>query len=286
MDNVLLKNGYGKFPSVFSKKEELEIFQRLEKEPQNLKIRNEIILRNLGLVYSAVKKAMARYRTGILTSEDLFAAGFEGLEIAIRRFEWRKGYKFSTYAVWWIKQTIQREVFKRSETIRIPCKLRQDVISYRKAKSDIISSSKRTLTKEEIDERLNLKKNEILNIQRAERQIISLESEFSKKQKGRKKADMLIDFLQFGKKNPVHSIVEKKILAENILKIISSVLKKREQLIIKERFGFSGNGEARTLQKVADKLGITRERVRQIQNKALKKLKKEFKAKGLQVYLN
>jgi RNA polymerase primary sigma factor len=286
MDNVLLKNNRGNSFPIFSKREEREIFQKLEKEPQNLKIRNEIIVRNMGLVGSLVKKAMAKYQTGILTFNDLLHKGVEGLTIAIERFDWRRNYKFSTYAIWWIKQSIQREVFKKSETIRVPCKLRQDVINYRKAKADLISSSKKNLTKEEIEKKLNLKKNEILAIERAERKIISLESEFGKKEKGEKNADILIDFLPSEKGDPVYSVVEKKMMKESIQKVFSSCLEKREQMIIKMRFGLFEIDRKHTLQEVGDKLGISRERVRQIQDNILEKLKKKFKDKDFQVYLS
>jgi RNA polymerase primary sigma factor len=286
MNNVLLKNNRGNSFPIFSKKEEREIFQKLEKEPWNLKIRNEIILRNMGLVGSIVNRVMIKYKIGTLSFSDLQQTGVMGLIKAIERFKWERNYKFSTYAIWWIKQAIQREIFKKSETIRVPCKLRQDVINYRKAKADLISSSKKTLTKEEIEKKLNLKKKEILAIEKAERKIISLESEFGKKEKGEKNADILIDFLPSEKGDPVYSVVEKKMMRENIQEIFSNCLKEREQMIIKMRFGLFEIDRKHTLQEVGDKLGITRERVRQIQDKVLERLKKKFKDKDFQIYLS
>jgi RNA polymerase primary sigma factor len=260
------------------------LLKKLNKEPDNLKLRNEILIRNKRLIFAVIEKMINRYEIGILSREDLFQAGIIGLMKAIEKFDVKKKIKLSTYAFFWIKQGIQKEIFKNSSTIRIPLHFREDIAEYRKIKAKIISSSKRHLSKKEIEDKIGFKKTKIFKIEELEKRTISLDEKASRKQKKEEKGSSVIDLL-ISKNSPVGSAIEKKELKKQISKIISSVLNKREQTIIKMRFGFSKEEKSYTLQEVGKKLNLTRERIRQIQDEALEKLKKPFQKNNLQVYL-
>ena len=252
---------------VLTKEEEKVLF--LKYEAGDLKARDEIIKHNLKLVVSIAKKYINR---GI-EFEDLIQDGNEGLIKALDKFDVEKGFKFSTYATWWIKQSILRGIQNNSRTIRMPVHMQEQLDSFNKKVDELTSKYGRRLSYEEYAEELNISVEEVKkNFNNLNTYAVSLDSPLHDDED----SSNLVDFIRA--EDDVEEETISKYLNENLLRFFKqSKLTNKEIQIIVYRYGLN-DGNGLTLEEIGRKFGVSRERIRQIERRAFRKLKtnKEF----------
>src|SRR4030043_1830475 len=223
--------------------------------------KNELITRNLRLVVNIAKNYVGRG----LPLLDLIQEGNIGLMKAVDKFKYEKGFKFSTYATWWIRQAITRSLMDQTKTIRVPVHMMEFYNKVTKASRELISYLGREPSKEEIAERLEVSTRKIEEVFRAIQDPIALQTPVGDED------TKLEDFIGDKKSPSPHSDAERTNVTERILRVLNT-LTPREEKIIRMRFGIGFNKDY-TLEEIGRYLSITRERVRQIEEKALRKLK-------------
>lgn len=252
----------GKIP-LLSFEEELDVAKKI-KENNSQRARETLINANLRLVVSIAKKYIKRG----LPLEDLIQEGNLGLMKAVDKFDYTKGFQFSTYATYWIKQTILRAISNKSRTVRVPEHMHESIIRLYKVKKLLAQDLGRDPTAEELAKALNLSIKEVQNIQIISQDIVSFDNPIGDDD------STLGDFICSDEIiNPLEYTIN-----EDYKREIDGFLKTlnpKEEKVIRLRFGFI-NDEVLTLESVGKKLGITRERVRQIEVKALRKLHKKY----------
>lgn len=251
--------------------EELEL-GRLTAEG-DLRAKQKLIQANLRLVVSIAKKFTGQ---GVLFL-DLVQEGSLGLIRAAERFDYRKGFKFSTYATWWIKQTIVRAIANNSKTIRIPVHMVDKIRNLKKTKSLLNKRFGREATVEEIAEEMKISVKKLNNIISAmQKDPISLETPITDNL-------TLSDYLEDENSEFPEQKVQSYFLEKDIQKILAE-LSKREQKILTERFGMNGE-KPKTLKQIGEETGFSKERIRQIENFALLKLRQSKYKKQLKEYI-
>lgn len=268
----------GKIP-LLTQAEEFEIAKRIQEKNDEI-AKNKLVNANLRLVVSIAKKYIGRG----LTFLDLIQEGNVGLIKAAEKFDYSKGYKFSTYATWWIQQAITRGIADKSRTIRLPVHMIETLSKIKKATRELKSSLHRTPTKEEIAEKLDMSLSKLRYVIRAAQGTISLETPINQKEENAKIADVLIDEASI---SPDSQVTQDNLMSE--VKDILDRLSQKERDILILRYGLDDNGQKKTLEEIGTKYNISRERVRQIENRAICKLKKlcrnNAEVKGLKNYL-
>lgn len=251
----------GKVP-LLSREEEVELAKRIEEGDEQAK--KELASANLRLVVSVAKK----YRNYGLPFLDLIQEGNVGLMKAIEKFDWRKGYKFSTYATWWIRQAILRSITNRSRTIRIPAHMNELIREINQAEHEHKQKHGEEPYLEEIAEKLDISKEKVRKAKKSAQTTTSLDSSLGNDGED---GGVLIDILKNENVPPPEQETFTTMLKHRLKGILNKELTDREKRILQLRYGLE-DYHPRTLDEVGKVFDISRERVRQIQKKAIEKL--------------
>ena len=262
----------GKIP-LLSYEKELELAKRILENDEEAK--QELAEANLRLVVSIAKKYVGR---GMLFL-DLIQEGNMGLIKAVEKFDYTKGFKFSTYATWWIRQAITRAIADQARTIRIPVHMVETINRLIRTSRHLLQQLGREPTPEEIAQEMEIPVEKVMEIQKIAQDPVSLETPI-----GEEDDSHLGDFIQDEDSPAPHDAASYTLLREQLEEVMNT-LTPREAKVLKLRFGLE-DGKARTLEEVGKEFDVTRERIRQIEAKALRKLRHPSRSKKLRDYMN
>jgi RNA polymerase primary sigma factor len=254
----LFLNEAGRY-KLLTASEEVELAKRIERGDKQAK--DLMINSNLRLVVSIAKK----YQGHGISLLDLIQEGIIGLIRAVEKFDWRRGYKFSTYATWWIRQAVQRGVANKSRTIRIPVHIVEREQKISRAERELMTRLERDPTDEEVADRAKLSLKHVQEVRAAARAVTSLD-----KPVGNEGDTSFGDLIAGEEAEPSEEVHVS--LAENAVRKAVENLPDREREVVKLRYGMDGDPDPKSLEEIGRRLGLTRERVRQIEARALQRL--------------
>ncbi len=262
----------GKIP-LLTREEEVELAKRIEAGGDEL-AKRELAEANLRLVVSIAKKYIGRGMSFL----DLIQEGNLGLIKAVEKFDYTKGYKFSTYATWWIRQSITRSIADQGRTIRVPVHMIENINKLTRIQRQLVQELGREPTPKEIAEQMDMEVDKVIDMIRIAQKPISLETPI-----GEEEDSQLGDFIEDDHIESPDTVTTQIMLKEQLLQVLDT-LTPREQQVLRLRFGLD-DGRTRTLEEVGNVFDVTRERIRQIEAKALRKLKHPSRSRKLKDYL-
>lgn len=252
----------GKIP-LLTAEQELEVAKKI-KEHNDEHSKEILVNANLRLVVSIAKKYIGRG----LSFLDLIQEGNMGLMKAAEKFDYAKGYKFSTYATWWIQQSITRAIADKSRIIRLPVHMIETLSKIKKVTMDLTTETGKVPSKEEIAYRVGIPVNKLTSLIKAAQSTISIETPATAKDESSKLGDFIVDESTISP----DTRVSQENLFEDIQKMLNQLSPKERDVLIM-RFGLNDDGNRKTLEEIGSRYGVSRERIRQIENRAISKLK-------------
>jgi len=259
---------------LLTREQEIDLAQGVDKG--NKRSKEHLTTANLRLVVSIAKKYIGRGMSFL----DLIQEGNKGLIRAVEKYDWTKGFKFSTYATWWIRQAITRAIADQARTIRIPVHMVETINKLIRISRKLMQELGREPTPEEIAKEMEIEPSKVREIMKISQKTTSLETPI-----GDDEDSYLGDFIPDETQLSPYDVTSIKMLKENVEEVLGS-LSEREARVLKMRFGLEKSQRPMTLEEVGREFGVTRERIRQIEAKALRKLKHPSSRKKLQDYLD
>ena len=263
--------------ALLSHEEEIELAKKIEIGGIQGKLAfDKLVSANLRLVVSIAKN----YAKKGIPLEDLIQEGNIGLMHAAQKFEWDKGFKFSTYASWWIRQAITRFLYDKKDAIRIPINKQQQINKYKNEVSYLKQKSGRNPTDAELTQSLVWTQEQLNKIRNESLKTVSLDKSYGN---GDSDQDYtLADFVEEDKYDNPEKATYNKLINYQLQQDMDTFLTKKENLVIRMRFGFDNNGTTQTLEEIGNYFGVTRERIRQIEGKAIMKLRHLYRNRDIE----